>query len=122
VRLTRIQVVPALGVAAGRVARVAARLNPGPPLSAVAQEEVYRMCRGLAAASELLLRALVPSTVSRQDSAAVAVEFMDWISRCGRGCTWATCTPDDQRRLYNDMDSEKKLCKAGYSIEIGVGQ
>ncbi len=52
---------------------MAAGLNLGPPLSAVAQEEVYR--RGLAGASELLFRALVPLTVSRQD--------------------WATCMCDD---------------------------
>ena len=86
-----VQVVPPLGLAGGRLARVTAQLRPEPPVSHAEQAEVYRS--GLATAQQLLLGALAPATIARQDAAAV--EFLGWLARCGRGRTAIDCTPDD---------------------------
>jgi integrase len=41
----------------------------------------------------VLLGAHSDNTVARQD--ASTAEFLNWLARCGRGRTWADCTPDD---------------------------
>ncbi|GLC36415.1 hypothetical protein PLESTM_000444000 [Pleodorina starrii] len=84
-------VAPMLGVAGGRLARVVAQLPPSLPVPAPEQDRIYQ--EGLATAERMLLGALAPSTVRRQDGAAR--EFLSWLDRCGRGRSWANCTPDD---------------------------
>ncbi|GLC60952.1 hypothetical protein PLESTB_001699300 [Pleodorina starrii] len=85
------QGVPPLGVASGRLARISGRLQAPPPAPRGEQDTVYQ--QGLAAVNQVLLGALSGKTVDRQD--ASTAEFLDWLARCGRGRSWADCTPDD---------------------------
>ncbi|GLC46783.1 hypothetical protein PLESTM_001925200 [Pleodorina starrii] len=82
---------PPLGVASGRLARISGRLRASPHAPSAEQDMVYQ--RRLAVVNQVLLGALSGKTVDRQD--ASTAEFLDWLTRCGRGRSWADCTPDD---------------------------
>ncbi|GLC63949.1 hypothetical protein PLESTF_000102000 [Pleodorina starrii] len=82
---------PPLGVASSRLARISGRLRASPPAPSAEQDMVYQ--RRLAAVNQVLQGALSGKTVDRQD--ASTAEFLDWLTYCGCGRSWADCTPDD---------------------------